>query len=81
MSFIWQYEKEAKEAEELAAELGLDKKKSIEDEGDGSLMAIIKARQGQRLKDGENFLDRLAEKYAAKAAKGSKKKTGTKSKK
>ncbi|KAE8738462.1 hypothetical protein FOCC_FOCC016059 [Frankliniella occidentalis] len=75
------YEREAKEAEELAAEYGLDKNKKSEDDGDGSLMAIIKARQGQRLIDGENFLDRLAEKYAAKVAKGSKKKTGSKSKK
>ena len=71
------YEKEAKEAEKLAAELGLEKKLAVEDEEDG-LKAIIKARQGQRLRDSENFLDRLAEKYAAKATK---KKVGTKSKK
>lgn len=75
------YEKEAKEAEELAAELGLDKKKRVEDETDGSLTALIKARQGQRLKDSENFLERLAEKYMNKATKGSKKKAGNKSKK
>ncbi|KAK3928557.1 DnaJ-like protein subfamily C member 9, partial [Frankliniella fusca] len=74
------YEKEAKEAEELAAEYGLDSKKKAEDDGDGSLMAIIKARQGQRLIEGENFLDRLAERVS-KASKGSKKKTGSKSKK
>lgn len=79
--FVFQYEKEAKEAEELAAELELDTKKSIEDDGEGSLMAVIKARQGQRLSDSENFLDRLAEKYMAKAAKGTKKKSTTKTKK
>lgn len=75
------YEKEAKEAEELAAELELDSKKSIDDDGEGSLMAVIKARQGQRLQESENFLDRLAEKYMAKATKGTKKKTTAKSKK
>ena len=67
-------EREAAEAEELAEELGVkeklfggkkEKKKGAEDDGQGSLMALIQARQKQREANSEEFFSRLEEKYGA----------------
>jgi len=71
------YEKEAKEAEQLAEELNLSKNSKC---ADGDLGAIIHARQAQRGVDMDNFFDQLAEKYAPKAKTAKKTVTGKKAK-
>ncbi|KAJ2962850.1 hypothetical protein NQZ79_g2076 [Umbelopsis isabellina] len=68
--------KEAKEAEEYAKEMGLDKKLwgKKDDDGESSLKALIQARNAQRNERLESMMDAIVEreeaKAKAKAAKG-----------
>ncbi|KAF1808729.1 DnaJ-domain-containing protein [Eremomyces bilateralis CBS 781.70] len=78
-------QKEAREAEELAREMGVHdklfangdaKKKTKKTKGsepdESALAALIQSRNTQRQQDSNAFLDRLAEKYGAGSGKGAK---------
>lgn len=75
-------EAEAKEAESYAKEMGIhgklfgDKGRKDKEDSEDGLAALIQKRQQDREKASDNFLDKLAEKYAApsKGKKGRKRK-------
>lgn len=62
-------DKEAKEAEDYAKEMGLDKKLwgKKDDDGESSLKALIKSRNAQRNERLESMMDAIIEREEAKA--------------